>query len=40
VANSGLSVGDTVNLSGNPLSTTSINVYIPQLIARGVDVAY
>jgi len=27
-------------LSGNPLSTTSVNVYIPQLKQRGVDVRY
>jgi Leucine-rich repeat (LRR) protein len=40
VQNSGLSDGDTVDLSGNPLSTTSINVYIPQLEARGVIVEY
>jgi Leucine-rich repeat (LRR) protein len=40
VANSGLSDGDTVNLSGNPLSTTSVDVYIPQLEARGVTVVY
>jgi Leucine-rich repeat (LRR) protein len=40
VENSGLSTGDTVDLSGNPLSIESINVHIPQLIARGVDVAY
>jgi Leucine-rich repeat (LRR) protein len=38
VANSGLSAGDTVNLSGNPLSTTSVDVYIPQLEERGVNV--
>jgi len=40
VENSGLSVEDTVYLNGNPLSTTSINVYIPQLDIRGVDVRY
>ena len=26
--------------TGNPLSSDSINIYIPQLIARGVDVTY
>ena len=30
--------GDTVTLSGNPLSDVSINVYIPALQARGVTV--
>jgi hypothetical protein len=40
VENGGLSAGDTVELSGNPLSTTSVNVYIPQLEARGVTVVY
>jgi len=29
-----------VYLRGNPLSTTSINDYIPQLEARGVNVVY
>ena len=38
VENSGLSAGDTVNLGGNPLNTTSMNDYIPQLEARGVNV--
>jgi hypothetical protein len=40
VANSGLSAGDTVYLSGNPLSTTSVDVYIPQLEERGVNIIY
>ena len=40
VANSGLSAGDTVDLKDNPLSTTSANVYIPQLEQRGVFVEY
>jgi len=40
VENSGLSEGDTVDLGDNPLSATSINVYIPQLEERGVDVRY
>ena len=40
VANSGLSVGDTVNLWSNPLSTASVDIYIPQLEQRGVDIGY
>ena len=38
VENSGLSAGDTVDLRDNPLSITSVNEYIPQLIERGVTV--
>ena len=40
VENTGLSQGDTVNLMNNPLGTTSVNVYIPQLWEKGVDVKY
>ena len=40
VENEGLSEGDEVALNGNPLSDTSINTYIPQLEARGVNVDY
>jgi hypothetical protein len=40
VSNSGLSEGDLVFLGGNPLSSTSTNVYIPQLEKRGVKVYY
>jgi len=40
VENSGLSQGDTVNLMNNPLGTTSVNVYIPQLWEKRVDVKY
>jgi len=40
IANSGLSAGDTVNLGGNPMSDTSVNVYIPQLEERGVVVGW
>ena len=40
VENSGLSMGDTIDLRGNPLSTESVNVYIPQLEARGVEVKF
>jgi hypothetical protein len=40
VQNEGLGTGDHVNLDGNPLSSDSINIYIPQLQARGVTVQY
>jgi hypothetical protein len=40
VDNPGLSRGDFVYLQGNPLSNTSIYIYIPQLQARGVTVYY
>lgn len=40
VDNEGLSEWDIVNLSGNPLSSDSINIYIRQLEARGVNVNY
>ncbi|HIH98172.1 MAG TPA: leucine-rich repeat domain-containing protein [Thermoplasmata archaeon] len=40
VSNSGLSKGDVVYLVGNPLSSTSTNVYIPQLKKRGVKMYY
>ena len=40
VDNEGLSEGDLVDLRLNPLSSDSINVYIPQLQARGVTVHY
>ncbi|MBU0529950.1 hypothetical protein KKF86_09405 [bacterium] len=36
--NSGIDNGDIVDLTNNPLSTTSINTYIPQLETRGVTV--
>ncbi len=38
VGNSGLADGDTLSLGNNPLSATSLNVYIPQLKQRGVSV--
>ena len=38
VDNPGLSDGDYVNLSCNPLSVESLTTYIPQLEDRGVDV--
>ena len=40
VNNEGLSNGDYVQLVANPLSPDSINIYIPQLEARGVTVYY
>jgi len=40
VNNPGLSEGDYVDLTDNPLSEDSINTYIPELQARGVTVAY
>jgi hypothetical protein len=40
VDNEGLSEGDKVYLTGNPLSSDSINIYIPQLEAREVIVDY
>ena len=38
VENQGISEGDEVNLWANPLSSDSINVYGPQLQARGVAI--
>lgn len=38
VDNSGLSSGDTVDLTDNPLGGASVNTYISQLRARGVTV--
>jgi len=38
VQNNGLDEGDMVDLEENPLSSTSINEYIPQLEQRGVSV--
>jgi Leucine-rich repeat (LRR) protein len=40
VQNEGLGTGDHIHLQRNPLSSDSINIYIPQLRARGVDVDY
>jgi len=40
VDNEGLSDGDVVNLAGNPLSTDSTSIYIPELQSRGVTVTY
>ena len=40
VQNSDFADGDQVILTGNPLSTESVNVYIPELRGRGVTVMY
>jgi len=40
VQNEGLSTGDLIDLRWNPLSSDSINIYIPQLEARGVEVLH
>jgi parallel beta-helix repeat protein len=40
VQNAGLGEGDEVWLDDNPLSWDSINIYIPQLEARGVFIMY
>jgi hypothetical protein len=40
VQNGGLATGDAIDLSENPLSWTSVTIYIPQLQARGVSVQY
>jgi hypothetical protein len=40
VDNPGLASEDIVDLKDNPLSSTSIDIYIPQLEARGVWVSY
>jgi len=40
VKNIKLGDGDAVHLTENPLSDTSVNDYIPQLIERGVNVKY
>ncbi len=39
VSNNGLSSGDWVALDGNPLSETSLNVHVPALLQRGVEVS-
>ena len=40
IANTGLGSGDRVFVSGNPLSAISINMHIPALQSRGVDVRF
>jgi Leucine-rich repeat (LRR) protein len=40
VENEHLKAGDRIDLRNNPLSAESINIYIPQLIDRGIDLLY
>ena len=40
VENTGLGSGDKIELKTNPLSDTSIDVYIPQLRSRGVSIEW
>lgn len=40
IRNKNIDDGDIINIIENPLSETSINTYIPQLVDRGVDVVY
>ena len=40
VQNNGIGDGDAINMVDNPLSQASINVYIPELQARGVRLYY
>jgi hypothetical protein len=40
VQNEGLGTGDVIRLEGNPLSSDSIGIYLPQLRARGVTFDY
>jgi len=40
IQNQGINNGDMINLLDNQLNETSINTYIPQLEARGVEVVY
>jgi internalin A len=40
VSNPGLAAGDVIALENNPLSSTSIDTYIPALQARGVTVTF
>ena len=40
VQNQGIGEGDLVSLNDNPLSNTSLNEHIPQLVARGVNIYY
>ena len=40
VDNEGFSVGDGIDLRGNPLSAESLSTYLPQLDERGVNVLY
>ena len=38
--NAGLSEGDGVDLRGNPLGSDALHMFIPELVARGVNVLY
>ncbi len=40
VANTGMGSGDLLDVRNNPLNATSINVHIPDLRRRGVDVSF
>jgi len=40
VDNTDLGEGDTVHLANNPLSEESVEIYIPELEAKGVTVYY
>ena len=40
VANAGLGSGDKIGVERNPIDQTSINLHVPVLRARGVDVIY
>ena len=40
VANTGLGAGDRVDVTNNPSSATSINMHIPALQSRGVEISF
>jgi len=40
VLNEGPGLGNQIDLRWNPLSSDSLNIYIPELEARGVIVEY
>jgi len=40
VENLGINLGDSVNVSSNPLNSESIETYIPELECRGVELAW
>jgi hypothetical protein len=40
LGNVGLSQGDGIDLRGNPLSSDSLNTYLPQLQGRGVNILH
>jgi len=40
VGNEGLAAGDEIYVQENPLSSDSMNLYIPELQARGVSMLY